>query len=263
MADGDYILDNSWLEGRERLRALEDLLDPGTIAALAATGVEPGWRCLEVGAGGGTIAAWLADRVGPSGSVVATDLDTRYLAELAPRANLTLRRHDIVADPLEEGAFDLVHARLLLEHLPARDEAMRKLARATRPGGVVVIEAVDYAAAIPVSAHGAREHEHTQATRLRVFEEAGVRADHGRHLPAAMRAAGLVGVHAEGRVFVMEGGSPGARWFKLSMRQLRPRLVGPGKLTDAEVDRMLELFDDPSWSAYSPIILAAWGRRDV
>ena len=56
-------------------------------------------------------------------------------------------------------------------------------------------------------------------------------------------------------------GSAGARWFRLSMAHLRPRLVGPGLLDEAEVDRMLELFDDPSWSAYSPIILAAWGQR--
>jgi hypothetical protein len=62
-------------------------------------------------------------------------------------------------------------------------------------------------------------------------------------------------------VWVMEGDSPGARWFKISMAHLRPRLVGPGKLTDPEVDQMLQLFDDPRWSALSPIIMAAWGRR--
>jgi hypothetical protein len=32
-------------------------------------------------------------------------------------------------------------------------------------------------------------------------------------------------------------------------------------LSDADVDQMLELFDDPDWAAYSPIIVAAWGRR--
>ena len=59
----------------------------------------------------------------------------------------------------------------------------------------------------------------------------------------------------------MQGGSPGARWFRLSLDHLRPRLVGVGMLTDDEVDRMLELFEDPNWAAMSPIIMAAWGRR--
>jgi hypothetical protein len=59
----------------------------------------------------------------------------------------------------------------------------------------------------------------------------------------------------------MEGGSAGARWFAQSLAHLRPRLVGPGLLTDPEIDRMLELFSDPAWSALSPIVLAAWGRR--
>jgi hypothetical protein len=47
----------------------------------------------------------------------------------------------------------------------------------------------------------------------------------------------------------------------LSLDHLRTRLVGVGMLTDDEVDRMLELFEDPNWAAMSPIIMAAWGRR--
>jgi hypothetical protein len=59
----------------------------------------------------------------------------------------------------------------------------------------------------------------------------------------------------------MEGGSPGAHWFRLSLAHLRARLVQAGTLTNEKVGRMLELFEDPNWSAFSPIILAAWGRR--
>ncbi|MCA1648045.1 MAG: hypothetical protein LC797_22135 [Chloroflexi bacterium] len=56
-------------------------------------------------------------------------------------------------------------------------------------------------------------------------------------------------------------GSPDTRWFRLSLGRLRQRLVGLGMLTDPEVDRMLELFDDPNWAVLSPIIMAAWGRH--
>lgn len=247
-------------DGRARLAAAEELLDEGTQHVLRRLGVAPGWTCLEVGAGGGSIAAWLAQVVGPTGRVVATDLDTRALHGLSSDT-LEIKQHDIVRDPLEDSAFDLVHARLVLEHLVKRDEVLAKLVRALRPGGWLVVEDVDYGSAVPVSETGAALHAHTQAVRLEQFARRGVDHTLGRQLPARLRAVGLTDVGNEGRVWVMEGGSPGARWFKHSLDHLRGRLVGPGLLSDEEVDRMLAHFDDPTWSALSPIIFAAWGRR--
>jgi len=260
MLEPSYLLDNAWLQGRARLDAVEAFLDPGTIRALDGLGVAAGWRCLELGAGGGSIAAWLSRRVGDSGTVVATDLDTRHLAARATASNIEVLRHDIVVDLLSEQEFDHVHARLVLQHIPEREMVLTKLARSLRPGGWLVVEEVDYVSGVPVSELGAREHARSQSVRLRTFDAAGIPADYGRHLPRALRHAGLVDIGNEGRVFVMAGGSPGARWFQLSMEQLRSRLVGPDKLTDAEIDRMLELFADPDWAALSPIVFACWGR---
>ena len=245
---------------RARLKAAEDLLDEGTVRILERAGVAAGMRCLEVGAGGGSIARWLAERVAPNGLVVATDIATRDL-DRGERTNLEVRQHDVTRDDLEQSSFDLVHARLVLEHLPERDMVLHKLAHALRPGGWLVVEDVDYVSAVPISEHGAREHERSQSVRLRAFSAAGVDHTLGRQLPARLRALGLIDVGNEGRVWVMEGGSAGARWFRWSLAHLRTRLVGAGMLTDDEVERMLELFEDPNWSAFSPIILAAWGRR--
>jgi SAM-dependent methyltransferase len=245
---------------RGRIKAAEDLLDAGTIQILERVGVPAGWRCLEVGAGGGSIARWLAERVAPTGRVVATDINTRDL-DVGRHVELEVRQHDIVNDALEESSFDLVHARLVLEHLPQREQVFLKLASALRPGGWLVIEDTDYVSGVPISEHGAREHERTQSVRLQEFAAAGVDHTLGRQLPARLRALGLEDVANEGRVWVMEGGSPGAHWFRLSLDHLRTRLVGVGKLTDDEVDRMLALFEDPHWSAFSPIIMSAWGRR--
>jgi hypothetical protein len=72
--DQTYAFKNALDAQRARLRTLETLFDPGTIRYLEARGVAPGWRCAKVGAGRGSIAAWLYDRVGPEGSVLATDL---------------------------------------------------------------------------------------------------------------------------------------------------------------------------------------------
>lgn len=71
---------------RIRLQLLQQSLDSLTIQRLAQLGVQPGWHCLEVGAGVGSIAHWLAQQVGPQGSVVATDIDTHLVKA---RANET------------------------------------------------------------------------------------------------------------------------------------------------------------------------------
>ncbi len=77
-----YAFENARPAQVERLRVLEALLDAGTFRLLEKAGVRPGWRCLEVGAGGGSVAAWLSDRAAPDGSVLATDLDTTVMHEL-------------------------------------------------------------------------------------------------------------------------------------------------------------------------------------
>ena len=68
----------------QRLSQLEQIYDPGSRRRRQI--VQPGWRCLEIGAGRGSMAVWLAEQVGPSGEVVATDIDVTYLRRLeAPK----------------------------------------------------------------------------------------------------------------------------------------------------------------------------------
>jgi 2-polyprenyl-3-methyl-5-hydroxy-6-metoxy-1,4-benzoquinol methylase len=135
----EYVLDNAWHGARERLRLLEETLDPGTIRHLETVGVASGWRCLEVGGGGGSITAWLCQRVGPAGRVVATDIDTRFLDALS-FPNLEVRQQNVVTDAIEEAAFDLVHTRAVLMHLPERQRALDRLVAALKPGGWLLLE---------------------------------------------------------------------------------------------------------------------------
>jgi hypothetical protein len=111
--DSAYVLDNAGGQAPARFDALSAVFDPGTIGHLEKCGIGPGWHCLEVGGGGGSIAAWLSQRVGPTGGVLVTDIDPRHLKSLK-FANLEVRCHNIVKDPLPEASFDLVHARLVL-----------------------------------------------------------------------------------------------------------------------------------------------------
>ena len=91
----------------------------------------------------GSVARWLAAQAGPAGQVVATDADPRFLAD-AGKAGVEVRRHDILADPLEPAAYDVVHCRALLLHLADPQQALRSMAAAVQPGGWLLIEDADY-----------------------------------------------------------------------------------------------------------------------
>jgi SAM-dependent methyltransferase len=258
--DFQYVFDNGWRDGLARLEAAQQLLDPGTQRRIEAFGDCGGWRCLEAGAGAGSVALWLSDRVGVLGSVTATDIETRFL-QAASRPNLDVRRHDLRTEELPGDEFDLVHARLVLEHLPERDRVLSRLFRALRPGGWLLIEAVDYVSGAPISQRGSDLFARTLHRRLELMREAGLDPYYGRQLPAELRARGLLETGSEGRVWIMEGGSAAARWFGLSMAQLRDRLISSGRLSASEIDEMLDLFEDPKFAAWTPVIVSAWGRR--
>src|SRR6185437_5900271 len=142
-----YSLDPNWHAERDRLDSLTALYDPGSLAVFERLGLAPGWRCLDVGAGTGTLAMALAERVAPTGTVVALDIDTRFLEPLAAPQLETLAL-DVTEQPLPRGEFDLVHARLLLEHFPARGDVLSNMIAAAKPGGWVLVEDLDWATAM-------------------------------------------------------------------------------------------------------------------
>ena len=122
-----------------RFSGLEATFDPATIGYLTGVGVTAGWACWEIGAGGGSIASWLAEQVGPTGSVLATDIDPRFIPA-SELAHLEVVRHDVTADAIPAARYHLIHARLVLSHLPQRGDVMVRLVQALRPGGWLVIE---------------------------------------------------------------------------------------------------------------------------
>ena len=141
-----YIFDNAAPQASQRFASLEMLYDPWTIRHLETTGIGPGWQCWEIGAGGGSIARWLADRCGPSGHVLVTDIDPRFLVEAAAliHPQIEIQRQDIGNDPLPVQSFDLIHARLVLIHVPTREQALARMVRALSPGGWLIVEDFDF-----------------------------------------------------------------------------------------------------------------------
>ncbi len=258
-----YVMDRQAPEEAERLSLLETWADVGTTRCLDAVGVRPGSICLEVGAGAGSIARWLCERVGINGRVVATDIDCSLLYSI-DLPNLEVLRQDLVSDDLPENAFDLVHARMVLEHLPERAQVLRKLTSSLKPGGWIVIEDQDIVSVAPASTQSAGMNSQfmiRSSALVRLLNAAGVDLEYGRRLYGDLRSENLVDVNAEGRVSVVVGGSSLAKFWRMTWEQLRPRLIGSGLLSEWDVAEFIELLDDPQFLWMSPTIMAAWGRR--
>lgn len=259
MTSAGYVFDEAWHAEQARLGSLEAALDPGTVRHLTELGVEPGWRCAEVGAGAGSIAWWLAERVAPTGSVLALDVQTALLERLA-HPGLAVRRHDVAAEPLPVGELDLVHARWVLHWPAGRRQAIEHLVAALRPGGLLLVEEPDCGSLVDALPAPLGE---VVAAALDTLERVsgGMDCRYGRRLYPDLAAAGLLGLAAEGRAHLIHGAddTSGAGWLRLTVEKVRDRLVADG--SGARLDEALALLDDPAFSTPSALTIAVWGRR--
>lgn len=253
-----YVYDQAWSDERARLAGIESLWDAGTRELLAEHGAQPGAAILEVGAGGGSVVQWLAAQVGPAGRVLATDLDTRFVEPLASDV-VEVRRADVVTDDPPEGEFDLVHTRLLLEHLPARDAALDRLVRALRPGGWLVVEDYDWTT---FGFDPAAELESKAAGAILTFmTNAGFDQTFGRRVTNALAARGLADVRGVGRSLVIDAADPGFAFFALSYEQLAPGVVQAGLLSETDAAAMRESLASGALRIITPTLVAALGRK--
>jgi SAM-dependent methyltransferase len=258
-----YLSDNAWVHARERLALGERVFDPGTQRHLFALGVTQGWRCLDVGAGGGSVVEWLCRQVGPNGRVVATDIDTRFL-EALDFPNLEVRKHNIISDALEEATFDLVHTRGLLFHLAERDSALDRIAAAVRPGGWLLAEEADHVSRVPdPTADPGTADLFRKVANADVQMRASVGDDlfYGRRLYGDISSRGFVDMGSEGLSLMGRGGESLGQWWHLGYTQNRDRLVATGLVSPDEVDRCIVLFDDPDFVWMDFTLMAVWGRK--
>jgi SAM-dependent methyltransferase len=260
-SDG-YLLDNRQTEASERFEAFATLFDPTTFRHLAGLGVGPGRRCWEVGAGGTSVVSWLAERVGPTGKVVATDIDTSLLASVA-RPPVDVRVHDVGAEEPPGEDFDLVHARLVLVHVPDRERALRSMIKSLRPGGRILIEDADPALQ-PLACPDEHGPEQRLANRLRqgfrrLLADRGADLSYGRRLPRLLRESGLSQVRAEVH---FPFASPACDALEsATVRQIRGRLTAAGLATDEDIDRHLANVEGGGMDLATAPMISAWGQK--
>jgi SAM-dependent methyltransferase len=250
----------------ERLSLLESIFDPASRRRRSL--VQPGWRCLEIGAGRGSMAVWLAQQVGEKGQVVATDLDVTYLERLDV-PNLDVLRHNILEDsiePLGLGSFDMVSLRLVLFWLVGRqEEAIRRIVQCVRPGGWLVDEDGDWGTVVPVNPFHPMYERYQQVWKNGDWWAArGYDPEFGRKLPPLFERCGLRDIRHEARTEVLRATSPWGRWWLQTLEVMRATDEVAGVLTEARKKEYAVLtapWSDASFWFQTALIHSCWAQR--
>ncbi|MFF1560572.1 class I SAM-dependent methyltransferase [Streptomyces sp. NPDC058279] len=231
--------------------------DDTTIARLRELGAGPGWTCLDVGAGTGSVARRLLGELGVT-RVLAVDRDTRFLAA-HPRPGLDFLEADLTDPGFDPGRFHLVHARFVLMHLPTRYRLMARLRELLLPGGLLVLsDAIDPASDTAPPSPYSRA---VQAMWQGLHDTIGTDVSWTPRYPHLLRGLGLETVAAEIHVPPLVPGSALSRFWADTWDRAREAMTGTGLVDDADIDAAIRYLDSPGCAALSPGMITAWGRR--
>jgi len=248
---------------RERLGLVESHYDPLSIRRLETFGVGEGWNCLEAGAGRGSIAVWLANRVGHTGKVVAADIDLRFLQDMSI-PNLEVRKHNITKDNLEEGQYDLVHCRALLAHLREPEKALERMTKAIKRGGWIFVEEPDYGLlqAVDPDYPSAAVFNNVNRVGLDLLQKMGIMNPYfGRRVRSLVENLGFIEVGHEGLADVCRGGEPWTLMHAMAGAVLYPSLINAGLFTQEQIEAMGHLYQDSRFYFLGTSTFRAWGKR--
>ena len=225
------------------------------------------WRRAGVALSGGGRRQWidreLARRAGrPDGRGRRHRHRYAFPGDLECR-NLEVLRHDITRDPMPEREFDLIHARMILIHLPERDAVLRRLAAALKPGGWLVCEEFDAVPAVRMPAVSPGEVS-VEDPRRHATDSASIAGSTGG-------TAGCCSADSGHWDWQMSARKRTCRWCNADRRcamllrasyELRRRaMIDAGYVTRRRVRCRIS----PEWRddfmMPSPIMWTAWGRR--
>src|SRR5882757_9861582 len=217
--------------------------------------VRPGARTLEIGCGNGSISALLAERVSPGGAAVAVDLDLSLIQ--VRMQNLEVRQADILAGPIEHGAFDLVTARAVLHHVADARAAIANMVASLKVGGALLLIEPDF---LPVSVAEPPEVRAFWDGWLAWSRERGIDYQIGRTLAPRLASLGLTNISGTAETAIYNGGSLWADYWIETVTELRGDLIGSGKLDQALIDRFLVCCSDSTWWTQTIAFTAVHGR---
>src|SRR5438067_462340 len=251
-----YVLGHHLKGEGAQLELMSELLDPIHRRYVEALGVvRPSACTLEVGCGNGSISAWLAERVTPGGTAVAVDLDLSLIQ--ARMQNLELRQADILAGPVEGGAFDLVTARAVLHHIADPETAIANMIASLKEDGALLLIEPDF---LPVSIAEPQDVRAFWNGWLAWSRERGIDYQIGRTLAPRLASLGLTNISGTAETAIYNGHSLWADYWIETVTELRGDLVSSGKLDEALIDKFLAYYADSNWWTQSIAFTAVHGR---
>ena len=241
----------------ERRLLRETIFDPLTQRILGGIGVADRWRCLDAGAGRGSIAAWLARQVEPTGHVVAVDIDIELLHTMR-NVRFERFRHDLTTDGAMGRDFDLVHCRFVLEHLPDRERVLDELIDQVQPGGWLVVQDADFS---PTALADSKPYARAMAAFDAAMAAQGTDYAWTSQLPARLAARQLVELEATVETTWFSSGSDHARFWTSNLAVMRDRMIDAGLVDEDTYGRAIdELLHGERWLP-GIAVLTAKGRR--
>ena len=247
---------------RQRLDALAALLDPFTFQNLKQIGIEPGWRCLEIGAGTGTVSQWMAEQLDGEGEVFCTDLQTDFISDIH-HPLIRVEKLDVTQLPPELEPFDLVVVRAVHHHIPDRDAAARSLVETVRPGGHILYVEPDI--------HPAFCDDHPVWKRMwQAFFQWGERHDidyyTGRRVPAQLAAIGMDILSVRGETILFNGSEASKAprdLYRMTFDKVLQPMLDQGFLSKSDSQEAYALLDNPEVWLMSLCFFATHARKPV
>lgn len=252
-----------------RLRLQADAWAPEVAILLDRIGVEPGWRCLDLGCGVGGITDLLSPRVGPGGRVVGVDIDRDTVAAARAWAaeqgltNVEFVEGEAAHTDLPSESFDLVHIRFLFTTVGWREEMLREALALLRPGGTLAVQEGDAETLRCYPPHEAWDR--LKQALLAVFERAGADTFVGRSIYPRLRRAGLENVEFRPCLVGARSHDPFADYLPETIRSVRRLILEQGLMTPSELDEALEAcrrhLANPDTITTSVLVMQVWGRK--
>lgn len=237
-----------------RLRTLERAFDPLSRTAFDLLPLPDKPTILDLGAGAGSFAGWLSKRY-PDATVIATDIDTRFLTDIPGIRVLT---HNAATDDFPAASFDVVHVRALLCHLSEREDILNKATTWVRPGGWLVIEDVSLRPSLRAANPLFRKVALAGFTLL----EHSIGSDMlwADVLPDRLRERGLSFIGHRTLVGRIGDDSPADAFWASTTAQAGPTLLKLGLLTQDDLDAMARLRASSTFTEAALTFISAWGQ---
>jgi len=252
----------------ERLDIQSKTWEPDALFLFDQIGVQPGWKCADLGCGPCGVVPPLSQRVGDQGEVWGVDSNPFYLkathrfVQRKQLRNVRLVEGDFYTSKLKPHFFDLVHVRFVFTHLGCDLKLLDQMVNLTREGGVVISQESDWSTwnCYPSS----KAWDRMRHALIQVFKLDGGDINAGQRNFQMLRNTGLVDVQMRSSVLALPVGHPYRFGMNHLARSLRNRMLEAGILKEEEFNELITECDlemaNPDVIEISYLLSQVWGK---